>query len=1214
MKIKNIVALFALMVMTVFSQAQYPVSDSLTGSGVMGSNWTTSSVGNACVRTSSGATPSTGGSCIVTYTGQTFTPGHDQSAQIQSDASFGTFGATPLVRCDTSSNCYAWVTSDRQIYKLVGGSGVPLGGNSCPGVNANELYKITARGTTINCVNVTTGQSGPGVTDSTYATGNPGILVNTGTLASNFQADCFPSSCGTLSPPTFTPAGGTYGFLPSGLTIVPPVGFGTVSICYTINGSTPTATTPGTCGVGSTTYTGPITLPNPATTVVKAITTQAAGLSNSIVESSTYNIVGVSIQANSTLYGFPVLAGSVVQINDIITYGSTNLTNWSVGSQTGGATATLSATTNANGTIAVTVGPTSGTCSVHGRLANIYGAVTGGVITNAVIVDGGLFSPNVTFGISFADENGNSQQATATTDGTGAVVSVALLGGGSTGFLANTDSGRTVFPNPYTFQSTASFVVTAQAVDDLSRTATFNFPICENTTKVETLPFYATQYANQPLEITALTTGTSDPNANWTIVSQPSGGNGTLTDNDKITTLFNASVAGRYVVKACNRSESAKCSQTTVFVTGNAMPFQVTPNGTMPIDPTVDPALTGTVYNVGPTQTYSTFNAIDYRTLTPGSTVRVHNEGPNGSPTTFFEYAQISSQGSHDQPIRIVGVPNASGELPVFDAIGASGPSYQNIYIFGGIFNTWMQGCGGGYSGGSCGPFNIIIEGLRFQNARLPNQRVPPAGGALEGWAYDTAAVSLHSGYEIVVRGIDSYNNANGVATYAPVNPGWAAVTQWVHIAGNNIHQFGNLHGSTEHGVYAQSHGQVVELNNIHDPFTGDEGSGIKTRTDLGMIKYNAIRGSLAREIDEVEVQDDAAYFGLRPYFGRDYINRYSAPFGQGDTLGLAGITGFFEGSRKRFVVGNILDNDNATIYHCAGDHDSGGDTDCRGTIYFTNNTVLNATQVFDSLGSGGGAEGYFEFQRFNVQNNILDSTYAQIAIGRANTFLGSFGKNLVRTGTVNITPPIVGGNYNAGSAFGWGDLVPTLTPWQNYNPVDGHVTGISNIFFSAVKPVNATTYIPITGSQAIGTGAALTGLAAMVPPRLQFHPNLGYATTRVSPLDVGALDFDGTPPTVVSVALTPSPVSLFVGGAIQLTCTATLSDGGTRDCTGTAVFSAASAYFTVSSTGLVSGSNLGSGTVTATYLSVTSPSVTVNVGIVLPRVQGATMRNALIQ
>jgi hypothetical protein len=87
-----------------------------------------------------------------------------------------------------------------------------------------------------------------------------------------------------LNPPSISPASGSYAS-PQTVTISGPSG---ATICYTTDGSAPTATVPGTCDAGSTTYSGPFSLTIPAGgAVVEAISTES-GQTNSSVASASY--------------------------------------------------------------------------------------------------------------------------------------------------------------------------------------------------------------------------------------------------------------------------------------------------------------------------------------------------------------------------------------------------------------------------------------------------------------------------------------------------------------------------------------------------------------------------------------------------------------------------------------------------------------------------------------------------------------------------------------------------------------------------------------------------------------------------------------------------------------------------------------------------------------------------------------------------------------
>jgi hypothetical protein len=89
----------------------------------------------------------------------------------------------------------------------------------------------------------------------------------------------------TASVVQYTPGAGTYS---NGQTLSLAAFPSGASICYTSNGSTPTATTAGTCTSG-TTYSGAITLPTSSTTTINAISTKA-GFNNGVMASAAYTL------------------------------------------------------------------------------------------------------------------------------------------------------------------------------------------------------------------------------------------------------------------------------------------------------------------------------------------------------------------------------------------------------------------------------------------------------------------------------------------------------------------------------------------------------------------------------------------------------------------------------------------------------------------------------------------------------------------------------------------------------------------------------------------------------------------------------------------------------------------------------------------------------------------------------------------------------------
>jgi hypothetical protein len=126
----------------------------------------------------------------------------------------------------------------------------------------------------------------------------------------------------------------------------------------------------------------------------------------------------------------------------------------------------------------------------------------------------------------------------------------------------------------------------------------------------------------------------------------------------------------------------------------------------------------------------------------------------------------------------------------------------------------------------------------------------------------------------------------------------------------------------------------------------------------------------------------------------------------------------------------------------------------------------------------------------------------------------------------------------------------------------------------------------PSSGSSAVsGAGVTIAGITT------------DYAgVTRPNPPAIGALEFTGTAPTLVSMALTPNPSTVTVGSTRALTCTSTFSDSSTAPCSGPTWVSATPAKATINSSGVVTGVATGTSIITASIGAITSPGDTITV------------------
>lgn len=752
----------------------------------------------------------------------------------------------------------------------------------------------------------------------------------------------------------------------------------------------------------------------------------------------------VTITANSPAYNWQVLPGSVRRINAFITGGTGNLVNWSVLSTTGGASATLSASTNALATVDVTIGSGAGTCSIAGTIGT------------------------------------------------------------------------------YSVSSTASVTVQVQSVDDVSKTATFLFNVCNPAVQVFVVPFYRTLYANQRANLQSYIIGSSNLGVTWSITASPGGGNGSLDDTGNRDAVFHASVAGRYTLTATSSADGTKTGTATIFVTGNALPYNVTPNKTEPVDCTTDPSSTGTVYEVGPARAFTTIASVPMNTMPAGSTVRIHNDDMTGtSPTTYAEYFQIgaSRNGTATQPLRVVGCPDSLGNLPILNAVDATGASWVSTAAAAGfgIASIWPGGSFGYYPTVNGASF-AIVEGLHLENAQATNFYVPPNGGTHLHYVSGVSCLNLRGGQNVVIVGNEMDNCENGTFSDANLNSNaWGGMVLGTLWEGNYIHGSGVVGGFLEHQLYIQGWLQVAQFNRIDLYKSGADGSVLKSRGIGDVIRYNFLGDGAQRVMDLIDLQDSSSYETFEDYLGQIGASNCNTSFwcSGPDTMGPNVLAGWQEAFHQHFVYGNTMKNTTAQyMIHFGEDHDDGM-ANRLGTLYWYNNTMnlsgITVFDFFDNSGGGGNPFVNYETQKLQAQNSIFWVGGGGFFVWNYKAdILANFATNLLFTGWGNITTPINGGSINGHNGNGWSNAIDAFS-YPLSVPLDTHMTGLSggNFLTTSTQPFDSTTYLPVSPQ----SGTVLAAPMDVMPVRFMYQPNLNYAVVRNVPVTssaagtIGALD-----------------------------------------------------------------------------------------------------------
>jgi hypothetical protein len=644
--------------------------------------------------------------------------------------------------------------------------------------------------------------------------------------------------------------------------------------------------------------------------------------------------------------------------------------------------------------------------------------------------------------------------------------------------------------DPFTINSSTQFTVTARSQESQGALASITVNVCKPAVDVHVIPFYTTLYSGQKADVQAFVWGSVNRNVTWVITSMPQGGDGVLADTANQDTVFFATVAGRYTLTATSTADGSKSNTATVFVTGHAMPYQLTPAKTMPVDCTVDPDLKGKVYEVGPSQAFKTIQSVPWTSLKDGSTVRIHNEDTSGtSPTTYHEYFQLALQAKRTQPIRVCGVPDSHGNLAVIDGDGATGRSDVSNYSAGytpvGIGAT---GWAGTYSGSWSGPQYLIVEGLRIEHGNPSYAYATPAGAKDTAWARGAACVRLFRSMDTVVRGVDATGCGNGLMSDFNANEGFAAVSDTLY-EGNHLHGNGVVGSYLDHQFYIQGWNEVVQFNLIDQYLAGSLGANLKARGFPEVVRYNHFGDGVARQIDMVDNQDAGAYSTFEGYLHGGAKSLYMSAHKDDYTADL--LAAAVEAHHADYVYGNTFVNRLAGVpIHYSTDHGS-LENDRLGTLWFYSNSFYELLcngcpnyrwYMFDTSGGGGNAFPEIEWPQIQAYNNAIwmDSPTKPVFFwNRRFTQFTTFGKNVLNANWGS-------GKMSGGDNTGWA-APDTRDVFQGAGN-SAETTGVSNLIKVSSAPFNLSTFVP--NAVLIDAGSAMPEGAPKLPVRFQFGPS----------------------------------------------------------------------------------------------------------------------------
>ena len=469
----------------------------------------------------------------------------------------------------------------------------------------------------------------------------------------------------------------------------------------------------------------------------------------------------------------------------------------------------------------------------------------------------------------------------------------------------------------------------------------------------------------------------------------------------------------------------------------------------------------GRDFRVGPGQAYAGIGDVPWYALQPGDTVYIHHRS-----TPYREKFLVSTRGTPSRWIRVIGVPGAGGELPVISGDGAT--TSRNMHY------RWQDATGGSAiqalgivqvavpaGDGAQVPAYVEIANLRIQDG-YSDYRFTAENGAQASYDGFAACVYARSVQHLVVRDCVLTNCGQGFYNWTGDGSGgwWAGLSVDTVLRGNHFFGNGRKGSWSEHQVYTESDGVIIEQNRFGPQREGALGSQIKDRSAGTVIRYNFIEQSpRGWDIDLVEPQEGWASLGSRPTY------------------------------RQAFVYGNVflnLGGKGSNFIHWNEDHQAGRGraTLPGGKLFFYDNTVVavaNQSDVY-AFSLFNATWGAYECPPgplpgvIDVRNNIILVVPRTAGSAVPKLQLGYCGSENFELGANWISP---GWKPNGRDVKGSAQVV---APPRN-DP------GFENLGAGDLRLA--------AGSSALGIGGALApevtsnSLGLDLTPRLQYRPHL---------------------------------------------------------------------------------------------------------------------------
>jgi parallel beta-helix repeat protein len=245
------------------------------------------------------------------------------------------------------------------------------------------------------------------------------------------------------------------------------------------------------------------------------------------------------------------------------------------------------------------------------------------------------------------------------------------------------------------------------------------------------------------------------------------------------------------------------------------------------------PVLAAT-YNVGPGQQYTNLSSVRWSSLAAGDTVYIHYG-------VYREKFNLTTQGTAENPIRIIGVPDANGNRPVIDGQNAVTAPHSDFRWAGSQVIQWLGVVfiTPGIGENAPLPKHIEIKNLEIRNGYV-NSTFTGEDGSTSAYNGFAAGIYIRSAQNILIENCVIHSNGQGIYGWTGSGDSWWDGTlKNVTLRKNHFYNNGHTNSYTEHQTYLEGENTIYEFNRYGAQRSGALGSSLKDRGAGTVIRYN---------------------------------------------------------------------------------------------------------------------------------------------------------------------------------------------------------------------------------------------------------------------------------------------------------------------------------------------------------------------------------------